>query len=69
MNRTLKLRNVLLAALAMLLADSSVTYVNADESAPGKTHEQQAQDNLPAFTKAREAAAMVFIKQHRPDYG
>ncbi len=67
MTLTRKLAYVLLPVLAILMAGSSAAFANDDEAANAGAGAQQAQDNLPAFSKTREAAAIVFVKQHRPE--
>jgi hypothetical protein len=67
MTLTLKGAYVLLPALAMFMAGLSAAFANDDEAAKASTHAQQAHANLPAFSKTREAAAIVFVKQHKPE--
>ena len=67
MNRSTKCACASVSALAFLMLAASTTFTHASDPATATSHAQQAQDNLPAFTKAREAAALVFVKQHQPE--
>ena len=63
MERPLNFASASLPAWAAVMITLSAAFAHADDA----THAQPAQDHLPAFTKAREAAAIVFVKEHKPE--